>query len=61
MQRRIAVGQGELDLGLDDRQAAGGSVEITPLSRAGACEPRCAGRMRWAGLTGRPRVTWHSG
>lgn len=58
--QRIAAGQGELDPGLDDRQAAGGSLEITS-SRAGTCGPRCAGRMRCAGLTGRQRATWHSG
>lgn len=40
--QRIAVGQGELDLGLDDRSSAGGSLEITS-SRPGPFGTRCAG------------------
>jgi hypothetical protein len=39
----------------------GGSREITLLAGRGTCGTHCAGRVRWTGLTGRPRVTRHSG
>ena len=42
--QRLAAGQGELDLGLDDGPAVGGPLETTN-SRMGTCGTPFAGRM----------------
>jgi hypothetical protein len=44
--QRLAAGQGELDLGLDDGPEAGGPLEIVS-SRMGTCGRPCPVRTTW--------------
>jgi len=67
--QRLAAGQGELDLGLDDSPDAGGPLQITgaqpeescaPVAPTGALEHTQRGGRRWSGVGTRARdpPTW---